>query len=204
MITKCSVCGKKIDVTWPHLWTYKRGSSGGYAKYMCSYSCLRAYDDMKGMNQDMSLSKEQRQMVIEMAMRGESPLTYIEEQGIKNPSCTWWTIRTYMEKNDPETYAKLPAKFKGVKAMPKQCEQVETPEGNAAAVVAKKEPKKPELEYRVTAIKTEEFGEFYFDTKFNCIDWRTEEGDEMSMSPQGWKNLIEELPEILKALGVKL
>ena len=93
MITKCSVCRKKIDVPWPHLWTYKRGSSGGYAKYMCSYSCLRAYDDMKGMNQDMSLSKEQRQTVIDMAMRGESPLTYIEEQGIKNPSCTWWNIR---------------------------------------------------------------------------------------------------------------
>ena len=202
MIVKCSVCGKKIDVTWPHLWTYKRGSSGGYAKYMCSYSCLRAYDDMKGMNQDMSLSKEQRQTVIDMAMRGESPLTYIEEQGIKNPSCTWWNIRKYMEKNDPETYAKLPAKFKGAKVMPKQCEQVETPEGNATVAATKKEPKKSELGYRVTAIKLDDVGEFYHDEKYGCIDWRTPGGDEVSLPIGDWKALPETIKAVLKALGV--
>ena len=198
MIVKCSVCGKKIDVPWPHLWTYKRGSSGGYAKYMCSYSCLRAYDDMKGMNQDMSLSKEQRQTVIDMAMRGESPLTYIEEQGIKNPSCTWWNIRKYMEKNDPETYAKLPAKFRGVKAMPKQCEHVETPEGNAAVVIIKHNPKK----FPAVAIEHPELGEFHYSKKFNYISWKTDDGDEIVMAPEKWMTLINDWPDMLEELGV--
>lgn len=56
--------------------------------------------------------------------------------------------------------------------------------------------------YDVTAIRSQEFGEFYYDHKFHCIDWRTEGGDEISLSPQGWKNLIEELPHILRVLGV--
>ena len=48
----------------------------------------------------------------------------------------------------------------------------------------------------------ENFGEFYYDQKFNSIDWRTEEGDEISLPPIGWKNLMQEMPDILKALGV--
>ena len=57
--------------------------------------------------------------------------------------------------------------------------------------------------YTVTGIRTEDFGEFYFDQKFNSIDWRTIEGDEVSLSPIGWKNLMEEMPDILRALGVE-
>jgi hypothetical protein len=61
---------------------------------------------------------------------------------------------------------------------------------------------KPRKKYEVTGIRTDNFGEFYFDKKFNSIDWRTEEGDEIGMSPLGWKNLINELPDIMRELGV--
>lgn len=68
----------------------------------------------------------------------------------------------------------------------------------------KKEPKVRHLSrirFNVTAVETE-YGEFYRDKKFNCIDWRNMEGDELSMKLDLWKKLAEELPEILMALGV--
>ena len=53
-------------------------------------------------------------------------------------------------------------------------------------------------------IRRDELGEFYHDTKFNCVDWRTPAGDEVSLSPAGWRQLRDELPMILKILGVEL
>ena len=83
--------------------------------------------------------------------------------------------------------------------------RIETPEANKIEIVETPEkPKTPVKAYKVTGIRTENFGEFYYDQKFNSIDWRTEEGDEISLPPIGWKNLMQEMPDILKALGVKL
>ena len=54
----------------------------------------------------------------------------------------------------------------------------------------------------VSAVRHPELGEFYHDQKYKCIDWRTPEGDEVSMSLQAWKNLYYDLPNILGVLGV--
>lgn len=121
---KCVTCGKKVNITYPRQWAYKRAKPNGTHYFFCSWSCLRAWDDKKGRN-EMNLSKEQRQNAIDMALRGESPLKYIEGCGINNPSCTWWNIKKNMSKNDPATYAKLPERFKCKTAS----KQVETPEG---------------------------------------------------------------------------
>ena len=56
--------------------------------------------------------------------------------------------------------------------------------------------------YDVVAIRHPELGEFYFDKKYNSIDWRTEEGDEIGMPPWLWKKLRDELPKIMAVLGV--
>ena len=83
--------------------------------------------------------------------------------------------------------------------------RIETPEADMIEIVETPEkPKAPIKTYKVTGIRVENFGEFYYDQKFNSIDWRTEEGDEISLPPIGWKNLMQEMPDILKALGVKL
>ena len=77
---------------------------------------------------------------------------------------------------------------------------VETPEGEFTDFgKAVREPR-----YTVTAIRYPEIGEFYFDKKYNEIDWRTPEGDEIGMSPTGWRILMKDMPEILKVLGVEL
>ena len=53
----------------------------------------------------------------------------------------------------------------------------------------------------ITAVKPPDLGEFYYDHKFNSIDWRFE-GEEISIAPNDWKRLLELLPTILKVLGV--
>ena len=42
MRPKCPVCGKLFWCDWPNLWRYKREKI-----YLCSWSCLRKYDERK-------------------------------------------------------------------------------------------------------------------------------------------------------------
>lgn len=56
--------------------------------------------------------------------------------------------------------------------------------------------------FLITAIRHPELGEFYYDKKFQKVDWRTPEGDEISMSPVGWYNLLKDLPHVMRILGV--
>lgn len=58
--------------------------------------------------------------------------------------------------------------------------------------------------YEVAAIRDKDLGEFYFDRKHNTIDWKGLDGEEVSLSPDGWKSLAEQIPEILGILGVKV
>ena len=55
--------------------------------------------------------------------------------------------------------------------------------------------------FLITAIKHPELGEFYYDKKFQKVDWRTDDGDEISMSPNGWQKLLNDLPHVLRILG---
>ena len=54
----------------------------------------------------------------------------------------------------------------------------------------------------VSAIRVDGLGEFYHDKKYNSVDWRTDGGDEVSMAPWSWGQLADDLPRILKRLGV--
>ena len=65
------------------------------------------------------------------------------------------------------------------------------------------EPKeeKPQRNYTVSAIRTD-LGEFYYDKKFDRLDWRTIEGEEVSMSPAAWFRMYEMIPEVMGILEV--
>lgn len=218
-IKKCPTCGKRITVLYPHQWAYKRRKDNSVLyHYFCSWSCLRAWDDKKGRG-DMRISKEQKQTVIDMAMRGESPVKYIESCGINNPSCTWWNIKKNLSKHSPEIYAKLPDKFKSVPR------QVETPEGEFAPATVKvdgplrietPEPEKVEIVpaeqkitaplcydgCKVTAVETP-IGDFHYDKKHGYIDWDFE-NDTMSLTLGQWRMFAEWFPKAQRVLGVEL
>lgn len=195
---KCPVCGKMFDVLYPQLWRYRRNG-----RYICSFSCVRLID--KGETKMEKFTKEQRAEAIRIALEGGNPKEYLRSIGSTSPDNLWYYMKGQLRKNDPETYEKL-AKVTGVKKQAEKAPVVSAVDV-VAAVNGKPEtagPIKRMKRYTVTAIKYPEIGEFYYDRKYNAIDWRTAEGEEVSMSPTGWKLLLQDLPEIFEALGVEV
>ena len=171
-------------------------------------------------------TKQMEQEAVRIALEGRNPLQYLEKCGSMNPQQKWYEIKQKVKESDPETWAKLPKRIQRKDAV----KPVETPEGEYSAAdedpvkgpvtpdelyerfdkfVEVKDVQAPKITkpvsydgYDVTAIRHPALGEFYYDRKFNSIDWRTEEGDEISMAPALWRELIEELPKIMDILGV--
>lgn len=195
MITKCPVCKKKFDVLWPHLWRYKRNSA-----YICSWGCLRQYDEKKEARTMRNMTNEEKRTAAEMALRGENPLPYLKSLGMANPSSSWNAVRNWARGNlNQEEYEKLPEQFRRGK-------QKEEPAEVTAEAEKLQIPEEIAEEdfFMVTAVKNKNLGEFYFDHDHNCIDWRNGFGDEVSLGVEGWKMMVKKLPGILRYLGVEV
>jgi len=150
---------------------------------------------------------------------------YLESIGYENPEGAFYYIRKSLKKSDPELEAKIgngkpgPAKKEAQKAPEAELTRPAVElvfDESIAEEYRKEQAEKAEkilaegvsirsnyfLECEVTAIRIKELGEFYYDVEHNCVDWRNPFGDEISLPLQGWKNLSEDLPAILKTLGV--
>lgn len=235
----CRQCGKEFHVLYPSLWGYKRGTPS-CPIYLCSYSCLRAFDKEKKEQEgdkQVKVSPEQKKKAVELAINGGDPLKYLEEIGSTYAPSLWYLIKKDLKAKDPETYEKLPAKYKPVAK--KEKNPVETPETPAVSseyvknaimeipqvkvdgalkietnepkkieVVTEQKPLKPGLrglnnsDFTVSAIKHPQLGEFYYDQKFNSVDWRSPEGEEISLHPAMWKELYMIIPDVMGILGV--
>lgn len=216
---KCPECGKGFFVQWPHLWRYAR-REGPRIKYFCSYTCVRAYDNKKGEKKVAKriITKEQEQEAVRIALDGGDPLSFLQKHGINNPAQKWYDIKEAVKDSDPDTYAKLPNRIQRKAKQPTladamtgmqtaadqffgECNdmglKIETPE-------KPKRPEKAQPDYEITALRHKNFGEFYFDHDHNRVDWRTPEGDEMSLSVEGWRKFFQIVPDLMKRLGVSL
>ena len=160
------------------------------------------------------VTPEIRDEAIRIAINGGDPRNYLTGMGSQNGMSSWTKIRMELKKTNPEKYAKLPKRIGKADAPEMPTVKVdgplkiETPEANRITVAEVPEIKTGDKvvvtgvkAFKVTAIDTE-YGEFYHDKKYDCIDWRDLEGDEVSMKIGMWKKLAAELPEILAALGV--
>lgn len=207
----CHQCGKNMFVLYPHLWRYKKTTGTNKTYYFCSYGCMRQNE--KGEEDMNKITEGQKKKAIQIALEGGDPKPFLKQCGSAAPDKMWSYIKCCLRKKDPETWEKL-SKGQTVKK-----QQVETPEGEfvfGTKTAEQEIPEQPKAEftdfgkatretrYTVTAIRYPEIGEFYFDKKFGEIDWRTPEGDEVGMSPTGWKILLRDLPEIFEALGVEV
>ena len=56
--------------------------------------------------------------------------------------------------------------------------------------------------WTTTAIRNEYLGVFFYDRKYNTVDWRHPAGEEISLPPADWNLLANALPEIMRTLGV--
>ena len=174
----CPVCGKFFVTMWREHWIYRRGDT-----YYCSWNCLDVdiTKDLKLMH-EVQRKRRERKMYNKLK-KDDTPA---KKSGPKPKS---------VESPEPVSGG--------------EWEKMETPESNKlkVAVIGKPETAgelKREARYTVTAIKYPEIGEFYYDRKYNSIDWRTPEGDEVSMSPTAWNILQNDLKEIMTVLGVEL
>ena len=231
MMVNCPVCGKLMCIHWPEHWVYRRGST-----YYCGEQCLtvdlvrdtKLMNEVKKRRKDRSMKKitlEQKKKSVEIAISGGSPLEYLKKCGSKNPSASWQYIRQTLEKNDPETFAKLPGRLpktagdamidmkEAADNFFSQCEdmslKLDTPKpidgGEWEKMETTEAPKRATLQYdgyTVCCIESKTFGRFYWDRDHNHLDWTTAEGEEVSFTPTGWKMFLEELPKVAEILGV--
>ena len=224
----CKNCGKRFSVLYPDLWAYKEGNNAHRIWY-CSWKCLRAArggDERKGDIIPMGKGKGRNRLelareLVGLMDAGKDPIEYLDGLGYASPSQAYQDIRNYVKEKDPELFARFPVRRKtGPKPKEKPVSAAEAMQAmNDAAdeffgkcedmglQINSAEPVRiqPEEEadpWAVTAIRHPDLGEFYRDVKYNTIDWRTIGGDEVGMDLPGWTDLAEELPKILKKLGV--
>ena len=195
----CAICGKEFDVLYPDLYRYKRGDPVHVKAWLCSWKCLRTYDDpekrkeaeeMARMKKDGTpAAKPGRKPKVEINIAAEDLKAVMEPEAPK--------VTLVYDESIREEYRKEQA------AMAAAVEQPEPQTEWIPAAEVYGEPGKPaEEKWTVTAIRSEEWGEFYFDEKHRCIDWRHPGGEEISLPLADWVRLPEVIPQILMMLGV--
>ena len=180
----CKICGKEFDVLYPTLWRYKRGAPEHVEAWLCSWSCLREYDKRKEAKKMGRTRKDGTPAKKpERKQKEEKPkviLQYdesIREEYRKEQEA----MAAAVEQPQPETEW-IPAAMKDLKP-------VNIINGEEAGDV------------QVTGIRTKA-GEFRFDRHFRTIDWRHDDlGEEISMPPEDWKQLAEDIGRALRLLG---
>lgn len=161
------------------------------------------------------LTDAQRMECARIAIDGGDPKPYIAELGFKVPSSVWHNVKKWYERNDPETFRRIPDRVGRVvgrevpavdKGMPKKLELAEGVNYELSVAETPEAPRKPMSfgGYDVTAIRHPVFGEFYYDRKYEHIDWRTPEGEEVSMKPEDWVRFGLCIPDMMGILGVKV
>lgn len=168
------------------------------------------------------LTLEDKKKAVQIAVDGGNPLEYIRSCGVKNAAEAWGKIKRVVKETDPEAFEKIPKRLPNPKkepegtladAMQGMKDAADGFFGACKDMGLNVEPKeeKPRRNhtllrnsnYTVSAIRTD-LGEFYYDKKFDRLDWRTIEGEEVSMSPEAWFRMYEIIPEVMGILEVTM
>ena len=199
MMVNCPICGKLTCIHWPEHWVYRRGPT-----YYCSYTCMDV-SISRDFNELKKVTHKRRKELINMA-RVKKDGTPAKKPGPKTKKPTV----TMME--EPGAPGFTEEDVQAIKdAVPTV--QVDGPlriETDYSEQIEIVEPQNPTrvirrmFGFEVSAIRDDVMGEFYYDIKFNRIDWRSPDGTEVSLSPTAWKSFSEKIPAVLNALGVKL
>ena len=202
MIKNCPICGKAFDVQWPHLWRYKRDKF-----YLCSWKCIRLFDEKGKEAKPVKETSEKKRVrmnpddmaeAVRLFKIGDSGLDqYLTEHGVTNIGK--WKSNARVRFGKP-----------GITAATLKVDgplRIETPETKKVEVV--ETPEKPKKVaplqfdgYTVRCIEGK-YGKFYWDYEYNRLDWTSPEGEEVSLSPEGWYTFCTEImPKVMAILGV--
>ena len=107
MRPRCPVCKKLFWCDWPNMWAYKRDGV-----YLCSWGCLRKYDERKEAKEMKTLTTEEKRTACEVALTGGNPSPYLKGLGVTNVTTAWATCKTWARGNlNQDEYEKLPEKL---------------------------------------------------------------------------------------------
>lgn len=162
---------------------------------------------------------EHKKKAVQIAIDGGDPLKYLKDHGAGNPAAMWYTIKQNVKDTDPETFKKIPdLRNKSSEptvtladAMTGMKDAADEFFGKCEEMGLKVNGEKVERPVQpltlaglqITAVNHQDLGEFYLDKKYKSIDWRAPDGAEVSLAPSMWIQLLKELPNILKMLGVE-
>lgn len=147
-------------------------------------------------NMKTVITEDQKKKAIQMALDGQSPLPYLRACGSDAPDKMWYSIKQLVKKKDMALYEKLP---KSLRSM-----TIETPESNQMKPVEIPGEKVKDDNFEMITIRSKATGNRYeYSTEYNLFSVRAH-GDEMSLSLEDWKSLLDELPVVSVKLGVKL
>jgi len=106
-----------------------------------------------------------------------------------------------IETKEPEKiYVKLTPE--GKKMIKEVIRETEKPLGFRVNPEEKKVAPLQYDDYTVRCIEGK-YGKFYWDYEYNRLDWTSPEGEEVSLSPQGWRTFCTEvMPKVMAILGV--
>ncbi len=223
MRTKCPVCGKKFEMPYPSLWAYNINKK----QFFCGWKCIQKYREQEE-EKKLGITLEQKKKAVSIALGGGDPAAYLKECGSEKPAVSWANILRNLETKDPEVYEILTRKAKKPridKGMPKKLEleageNYEVSVGEAMdnmkdaadeffgkcedmGLKIRKEPEKPQFEYKTTGISTS-VGDFQYFRKQGYLDWTALDGGTVSMNLEEWKEFLSVFPEAMRVLGVEL
>ena len=222
---KCPICKKVFEVTWPQLWAYKKDKT-----YYCSWKCLQEKNKKKKESVVMArtksspkMTKDMQQILIDLSINGGDYLGQLRAWGYTDPNGTMYKFRKKIEKEDPETYAKMqtirkrsaePAKKDPhvVELTEEEFAELSKPKTTKAKVQGPievdrptKKVTKPLMHSGLTACGWRgEFGSYIRDEKQDFLDADLYEGDLISMKVEDWKRFLKELYDAAALLGVDL
>ena len=130
----CPVCNKTFSVTYPSLWTYKRGPV-----YYCRYNCWRAPEKKGESMKRNTLTLEQKKKAVQIALEGGDPLGYLADLGMNSPAQAWFYIKKKLKESNPELFEKLPKRLE--RKDKKRAGRVTTFKGKEYELMEKPEPK---------------------------------------------------------------
>ena len=230
MRTKCPVCGKKFDILYSHLWAYNIDRKQFFCSWKCIQKYRQQKEEIKLGKITLEQKKKVIQIalgggdpVAYLEECGSEKPTVSWNNILRNLETKDPEVYELLTRkvNKPKVDKGMPKKLEleagenyevsvaeamtGMKDAADEffgkCEDMGL---NVHGTVESFEDyiKKQIDPYNISAIRHKNYGEFYHDLDHNCIDWRTPEGDEVSLSVHGWMGLINELPRIMKMLGV--
>ena len=198
MSAMCGRCGKEFVILYPHLWSYKKEN-----QVFCSWKCLRAWEKGKEAGENMEEGKRTqleigKELVAAME-QGADPNDWLKEHGYTNTSKAYANIKRVLGDKAPELAEKMPNRRNQPRK--KRTVTVKTAEKKPEP----KEAKPAEDDFEVTSVRSKVSGFRYaWSENYNLFAIRTKDGDELTMSMEALKRVLDELPRVIKILGVEV